>query len=252
MEDILENIKENFNNHVFLSEKRKNVYQLFLPIFHEDGDMVDIFIQPEENNNYKLCDCGMTLQRLSYSYDIDTPNKEAILDKIITENGLTEENGNICLTTTPDTIYTDIMHITHAFTKIGSMRYFKRAVIEHLFFEQLTKFVIEDLAEYNPKTEVQPLSNRDDLEADFEFRPNGLPVYMFGVKDAFKARLATIAILEFQKANLDFRNIVVHENFDLLPKKDRSRLTNACEKQFTTLEEFKLSARDYLGRMKHS
>lgn len=251
MENILKRIEHEFNNRVSVKQKRPGIFQLHLPLYHEDGDMIDLFITSKGNEQYSLCDYGMTLQRLAYSYDIDTENKEAILQKIILENGLYEEDGNICLKTKPDTIHTDIMHITQAYAKIGSMRYFKREVIENLFYEILDEFITVELQEFNPKTKVFPIPDRDDLEADYSFSPNGHPIYLFGVKDVARARLATISCLEYQKANLNFRGWVVNENFEALPKKDRTRLTNTCDKQFTSLDEFKASAKIFLEREKH-
>ncbi|MFI5453637.1 DUF1828 domain-containing protein [Pedobacter sp. UC225_61] len=248
MEKILNHIKSDFNDRVSIQQKRPGIFQLYLPIYHEDGDMVDLFLNTNGNGSYSLCDYGLTLQRLSYSYDIDTENKESILQRIISENGLNEENGNICLNTSSETIFTDIMHITQAYAKIGSMRYFKKEVVENLFYEILDEFIGKELKEFNPKSKVLPIPERDDLEADYSFSPNGHPVYLFGVKDASKARLATISCLEYQKANLNFRGWVVNEDFEKLPRKDRSRLTNTCDKQFTSLEDFKSSAKVFLER----
>ena len=250
MEKIIKQIEQEFNNRISVKQKRPGIYQLNIPIYHEDGDMIDLFITSKGNNEYTLCDYGLTLQRLAYTYDIDTENKEAILQKIILENDLSEEDGNICLKTKSDTLYTDIMHITQAYAKIGSMRYFKREVIENLFYEILDEFVISELQEFNPKLKVLPIPNRDDLEADYSFSPSGHPIYLFGVKDVAQARLATISCLEYQRANLNFRGWVVNEDFEKLPKKDRSRLTNTCDKQFTSLEEFKTSAKLFLEREK--
>jgi len=248
MEDILTYIKSDFNGRVSIKEKRPGIYQLLLPIYHEDGDMVDLFIKQKDKNKYTLCDFGLTLQRLSYTYDIDTENKESILQRILAENSLLEEEGNICLDTNPETIYTDIMHITQAYAKIGSMRYFKREVIENLFYEMLDEFIVKELQEFKPQKKVLPIPNRDDLEADYSFSPNGHPVYLFGVKDVAKARLATISCLEYRMQKLNFRGWVVNEDFEKLPKKDRSRLTNTIDKQFTSFDEFKVNAVEFLER----
>ena len=250
MNEILENIKTYFNKRVSVKEKRPGIYQLFIPIYHEDGDMIDLFIVPKENGKYELCDFGLTLMRLSYSYEIDTENKEKIFQKILNENSLVEDNGNIKFETKPETIFTDIMHTTQAFAKIGSMRYFKREVIESLFYEILDEFIENELQDYKPQKSVYPLPNRDDLEVDYQFSPNGYPVYLFGVKDNLKARLATISCLEYLRANLKFRSLIVHEDFEKLSKKDRSRLTNACDKQFTSLDQFKSHAKEFLDREK--
>jgi hypothetical protein len=247
MEEILNHIKDAFNSKVSIQQKRPDIYQLMLPLLHEDGDMIDLFLVPQ-GNKYMLCDYGQTLMRLSYEYDIDTPNKEAILQKIIKENSLHEEDGNICMETTNATIFQDIMHITQAYAKIGSMRYFKREIVESLFLESLTEFIESELKEFKPQKNILPIPDRDDLDVDFQFVPNGHPVYLFAVKDSNKAKLATICCLEFQKVNLPFRGWVVNEDFEKLPKKDRTRLTNVCDKQFTSFEEFKTSARIFLER----
>lgn len=248
MQEILDHIKQDFNGRVNIKKKRPDIYQLLVPIFHEDGDMIDLFITPVGNNKYALCDYGLTLQRLSYSYDIDSENKEAILQKILAENSLSEQEGNICLETKPETLFSDIMHITQAYAKIGSMRYFKREVIESLFYEILDEFIDSELQEFKPQKKVLPIPNRTDLEVDYSFTPNGHDVYLFGVKDGNKAKLATISMLEFQKANLDFRGWVVNDNFEKLPKNDKIRLTNTCDKQFTSLDEFQESVKSFLQR----
>ena len=61
-------------------------------------------------------------------------------------------------------------------------------------------------------------------------------------------RLATISCLEFQLKNLRFRSMVVHEDFDEIGRKDKIRLTSACDKQFTSLDDFKENAKQYLER----
>ena len=59
-----------------------------------------------------------------------------------------------------------------------------------------------------------------------------------GLADETKARLVTISCLELQKAKLPFRSMVVHEDFEALPRKDRQRITSAADKQFPTLDDF--------------
>lgn len=250
MEAILDYIKKDFNGRVAIKEKRPNIYQLLLPIYHEDGDMIDLFITPAGDNKFALCDYGLTLQRLSYSYDIDTENKEAILQKIVAENSLIEQDGNICLETKPETLYTDIMHITQAYAKIGSMRYFKREVIESLFADILDEFIFSELKEFNPEKKPMPIPERDDLEADYAFHPNGKPVYLFGIKDVSRARLAAFTYQSYLNSNLKSYNCIVTEDIEKLGRKDRSRLLNASDKVFPTLDDFKSSSKQFLDKLR--
>jgi hypothetical protein len=248
MTKILEHINSNFSGRLKTKEKRRGVTQLYLPVYHEDGDMVDLFIREENNEEFTLSDYGMTIMRLSYEYEIDTENKERIFNKMLSEHGLKENDGSIEMSTSFETIYQDIMHFTHALAKIGSMQYFKREVIESLFYEQLDEYISTELQSYNPQKDVTPMEGRDEYQVDYEIRPNGTPHYLFAVKDASKARLATISCLEFMRNKLSYRSVVVHEAFENLPKKDQLRLTNACDKQFTSLNEFREHGLEYFSR----
>ncbi len=91
--DYLDTVRKQFNNRVAFHEKKKGIFQLFAPFYHEDGDMYDIFVEPAPASNEKarVCDHGLTLMKLSYVFDIDTQNKEKIFQRIISENGLSEE-----------------------------------------------------------------------------------------------------------------------------------------------------------------
>ncbi len=248
-EEIMNILKSQFNGRIKISEKRPGVWQLFLPFFHEDGDMIETYIQKAESR-WKICDHAMAVMRLSYSYEIDTENKEKIFQKILAENGLKEENGDIFVYADSENLYPTLLQFVQGIGKVSSMRYFKREVIESLFFDQLEEFIFSSLQSYKPQKKGLPIANRDDLEVDFQFNPNGYPVYLFGVKDIAKARLAAICCHEYQKQIPKFRSYVVHEDFDKFPRKDVTRLTSACDKQFVSLDDFRENAVKSLEREK--
>jgi len=248
--DYLELLRSQFNNRINLREKRPNILQLEAPLYHEDGDMIDIFIEvPRNGGNIRICDFGMTLMRLSYSFDIDTPNKERIFNRILSENQVSETDGNLCIETTPDGLYPSILQFAQVVGKVSNMQLYKREVVQSLFYEILQEFVEDGLGVYAPAPNVFPIPERDDLEVDWQFSlPSNKLVYMFGAKDSAKARLITISCLEFQKHNLPFTSMVVHEDFENLPKKDRSRITSAVDKQFISLDDFRENGAGYLER----
>jgi hypothetical protein len=243
-------LKEQFNNQVSFREKRPGVQQLVAPLFHEDGDMVDIFLEPANGaqEDIRICDHGMTLMRLSYQFDIDTPNKERIFQNILSEHRVSEEKGNLFLDAKPESLYPSVLQFAQAVAKVANMQHFKREVIQSLFYELLTEFIEETLKKYSPRPKVLPISERDDLEVDFEFSIKPRPVYLFGVRDSAKARLTTISCLEFQRAKVPFKSFVVHEDFENLGRKDRSRITSAADKQFISLDDFKANAEQVLER----
>ena len=250
----IEVLRAQFGEFVRLEEKRPNVQQVVAPLYHEDGDMMDLFLDLPKNadllvgQRIRLSDHGMTLMRLSYTFNLDTPNKERIFHRILLENGVSEEEGELYMETNAESLYPALMQFSQAIGKVCNMRLFRRETLESLFEEMLQEFILEKLASYQPTQSVCPIPNRDDLEVDWQFKPNGTPLYLFGVKDNASARLATISCLEFQLKNLRFRSMVVHEDFDKIGRKDKTRLTSACDKQFTSLDDFKENAKQYLER----
>lgn len=241
--NYLDLLKAQFNNRIAFREKRPGVLQLVAPLYHEDGDMVDIFLQEsKDRGTIRISDFGMTIMRLSYSFDIDTPNKERIFYRILGENQVSEENGSLFIETRPESLYPAILQFAQTIAKVSNMRLYKREVVQSLFYEILEEIIQEKLRPYNPQPGVFPLPERDDLEVDYLFDISPHPIYLFGVKDSAKARLATICCLEFQRAKIKFKGFVVHEDFDGLNKKDRNRITSAVDKQFISLDDFRANA----------
>lgn len=251
-QNILYNqLREQFGERFRLTVKRPNIYQVRLPLYHEDGDMLEIYLEnaPDASDKVRVTDYAMTLMRLSYDYEIDTENKERIFQQIVSQNGLQEEDGSIYLDTPVQELYPALMQFAQTVNKVGSMRYFGREVVKSLFYEQVDEFIMTQLRQFKPVKEVSPIPERPELEADYAFYPaGGRAIYLYAIKDASKAKVATINCLEFERAGLSFGSMAVHQDFDTLPKRDRSFLTNACDKQFTTLPEFKAHSTRYLHR----
>lgn len=251
---VIDMLRGQFGDFVRIEEKRPNIQQVYAPLYHEDGDMMDIFLDlPKDadlssGQRVRLSDHGLTLMRLSYTFDLDTPNKEKIFNRILLETGVNEEKGEIFLDTDSESLYPSLMQFSQAIGKICNMRLFRRETISSLFEELLAEFIQEKLARYQPVQSVFPIPERDDLEVDWQFKPNGTPLFLFGVKDISRARLATISCLEFQRNSLSFRSIVVHEDFEKISRKDKTRLTSASDKQFTSLDDFKQNAEQYFSR----
>jgi hypothetical protein len=248
--NYLDLLKEQFSHHVAFRERRPGVLQLLAPLYHEDGDMMEIYLEPRNGGEerVRVCDHGMTLMRLSYSFDLDTPNKERIFQKILAENQVSEENGNLFVEARPGSLYPAILQFAQTVAKVSNMQLYKREVIHSLFYELLADFIEQSLARYHPRPGVFPIPSRDDLEVDFEFDIKPRPIFLFAVRDPAKARLAAISCLEFQRAKLSFKSFVVHEDFEALGKKDRSRITSAADKQFISLDDFKDNAEQVLER----
>lgn len=249
MKEYLDAIKRQFNDRIRFVEKRPGIFQLIAPFYHEDGDMLEIYLEGiEGNGKIMISDHGMTIMRLSYEYDIDTPNKRRIFEKMLTENRLLENEGRLYLEADLEVLYPSILQFAQAVGKVSNMKLYKREVIKSLFYELLDEFINEQLVRYQPEPKVLPIPERDDLEVDYCFNGSPRPLYLFGVKDDTKARLTTISCLEFHRAGIPFKSVAVHEDFEGLSKKDRKRITSALDKQFVDLDDFKTHGEHYFER----
>jgi hypothetical protein len=247
--EYLARIRDEFNNRVRFAQKRPGLYQLVAPFYHEDGDMYDIFIEDTPADHpVRLTDKGLTLMRLSYSYEIDTPNKERIFHQILREHGVQNDDGELFIVTSHDRTYQTIMRFTRAITAITNMALYRREVVRSLFYEMFAEFVRSGLTQFEPVGPYLPLADRDDLEVNFMIPSRHKPIFLFGSKDDSKAKLIAISCLEFLRNDVSFRSVVVHENFESLTSRDRKIITNVVDKQFTDLDDFQKMGPEYLLR----
>ena len=108
-----------------LYERRPGNFQLIAPIMHEDGDMVEVYLQdsPKGDGYVRVCDFGLTLMRLSYSFDVSTPTRQRIFESIIINNGVSNDGGNLYLDTHLDKLYESVLQFAGCAQKVCNMRY---------------------------------------------------------------------------------------------------------------------------------
>jgi len=242
----LDDLKEKFNNRIEFKEKRPGILQVYVPIYREDGDMYDIFIEKSQQNGLiKICDHGLNLMRLSYDYEIDTDKKEEVFHKILNQNQLIEDEGNIYIETDSENLYSAFMQYIQGVSKISSMQYFKKEVIRDMFYENLKDYIHETYEKYNVQDKYYPIEEKTEYEVDYLFDVKPYPVYVFAIKENIKAKNVAISCRQFLLENLNFKSVVVYENMESISKLDIKRVTSAVDKQFPSLQDFKDNSNPY-------
>lgn len=232
-------------------ERRPGKHQLIIPIRHEDGDMVDIYLtdSPKGEGWARICDFGMTLMRLSYTYDINTPARQRIFDGILINNGVQNDGGNLYLDARLDMLYEGVLQFSGCVQKVCNMRFWSRETIRSAFYDDLKAYVLSDLERFSPAEAVTPIEDYPAASVDWALRHNDRAFYVFGVRGNNKANRTTIALLEFQKAKLPFTSLVVHEDMDGLGRNERLYLTKNADHQYPALGDFKERAPDDIARL---
>ena len=229
-------------------ERRPGDYQLIVPIIHEDGDMVDIYLQesPLGEGHIRVCDFGLTLMRLSYTLNM-TDARMRILESILINNRVENSNGNLYLDAPISLLYQSILQFAGCVQKVCNTRYWSREAVRSAFYDDLRDYVTTGLSDFYPSPNLSPLNNYP-ISVDWSLTHNGRNLYVFGVGGNDKAKVVAIALLEFQKARLPFVSLVVHEDMEELGRKERLYLTTNADTQYPVLDDFKERAVDDIHR----
>jgi len=236
-------------DNISFREKRTGLYKVIVPFFYEDGDMYDIFIEESPINSglIRISDYGLSLMKLSYSFDFDTDNKRETLKNIISQNRAHVDDGSIWIDVNPSQFQIGIYQFAQVITKISNMEIISRENIKSFFNEFLGEFISEQLSKiYNVIPNYAPMDNTD-LVVDYKIEAPK-PIFLFGVNDNTKASKVVISCLNFQTKNLPFRSLIVHEDLEKLSKFNQKQITNAADKQFYTLDDFKEGGNKYIDR----
>ena len=208
--------------------------------------MINIFIQQIGTDNFRICDYGKSLMRLSYVFEIDTTNKEQILENIVRENYAAIEDGNIYIDVKFDQLYNGIMQFSQVIAKVTNIEIINRANVSNLFYDYLKSYIYEKFREFSPIEDYYPITDNAELKVDYCLAASKKPFFVFGVKDDTKASKVIIICLQLQKLKTEFRSIIVHENMEALTKFNRSQLTDIADKQFSSFDSFKTRGIEYI------
>lgn len=237
---VQESLRRSLGAGLDIYERRSGTFQLIVPIRHEDGDMIDIYLQdgPQGDGHIRICDFGMTLMRLSYTLDLNTPTRQRIFDSILMNNGVTNDDGNLYLDTPTGLLYESILQFAGCAQKVCNMRYWNRENIRSAFYDDLEDYITTDLTRFSPVPNLSPLADYP-ISVDWSLTYNSRDFYLFGVRGNDKAKSVAISLLECQQAQLPFISLVVHEDIEELGKKERLYLTKNADAQYPLLNDFR-------------
>lgn len=241
---------EQFGKNIHLETLDEFTYRLYLPVFHEDGDMLSIYISKDPaSDEFIIHDFGNTLMRLSYTFDLKSNHKQEILDNIVKSSFGYFDDDELLLKTHNQNLAQTVLQYTQLVSKVSNMDILRRETIRSLFYEELNEYVESSFSNFSPTPHYAPIQNRTDLVVDWSFTIKDKPLFLYGVKDNNKAKEVTICCLEFWKASLPFSSIIIYEDFYSIGKNEQTRLTNVADKQFITFDDFKSEGINYFERL---
>ena len=206
-----------------------------------DGDRFPIHLSQTASGGLRLSDQGHTLMHAGYEHDVDAfmdGARGALLERIMGETGLTWEQGAFCLETAPERLSENLFSFGQALTRVYDLTLLSRAHIRSAFYEDLKQSLLELVDESRIHQDYRPEApNSEAYLVDFMLEgKNGIPLFLYGIPNRDKARLATIMLVHFHRHRVKFESLLVFDDQTEIPRTDLARLSDVGGEMVSTLE----------------
>lgn len=121
--NISDNIQLQIGKNISLEEVEPNIYRVYAPFFHEDGDMYSIYIQNYADGKHVcLRDFGNTLRRVSYTFDINSESKQNLLNNIAVSNLGSIVDEEVIIETDIDRLTESLFQYSQLVSKLSNIK----------------------------------------------------------------------------------------------------------------------------------
>lgn len=228
---------------VKLHKRSNGMVMLHTPFTFPDGDQYALYLTETSTGGIRVSDGGTTLIQLSYETE---PNKffegtrNVLFEQVVNEQGVhfDNETGQFYVEATAANLSQAVFRLGQTMTRIYDLTFLNRSRVVSTFYEDLKQQLLSILPE--PKVHenyiVPSLVNANNYPVDFCFEgKGGLPVFLFGIPNKDKARLATMFLQHYLLNNVEFDSLLVFHNQEEMPRQDLSRLSNVGGEQIASL-----------------
>lgn len=236
---IVSDFRTKVCDQVQLAQEGMDRYRVFTPFLFEDGDHLAIVLH-RENAGWILSDEGHTYMHLTYDLeekDFQKGTRQKIITNALSVFKVEDRDGELMLAIQEDHYGDSLFSFTQALLRITDVSYLSRERVRSTFMEDFRAFISETVPEHrrffdwhDPRQDPQGMYKVD-------CRVNGMerPLFVFALPGDDKVRDATISLLQFEKMGLSLRSMAVFEDQESVNRKVLARLSDVCEKQFSSL-----------------
>jgi len=180
--------------------------------------------------------------RLSYENDLArllTGAREKLFQGALEENGLQEDDGELFTHVPADSLLQGLFALGQGVTRIEDLGLWTKNRVENTFADDLKAVLIEAAGADNVEEghKVPNLPGAENYPVDFCIHTPAWPLYVFGVTNKDKARLATIILQHLTVNTPKFNSMIVCSDMDSLPKSDLKRLLVAANDCVPSIDE---------------
>ena len=220
---------------------RENLFRVATPFAFPDGDSYSLYLQQLPSGGLRISDAGTTLMHLSYENDIDKfrdGSRGRLLQQILSESELNEDDGQFFIDSSVADLGSSLFRFGQALTRVHDLSFLNRLRSESTFYGDLRetlRSIVSD-EQLHEGYVVPDVPRAIDYPVDYLIAGADTPLYLFGVPNRDKARLATIILQHLIGSGKEFNSMIVFQDMGQLPRADVSRLTNAANDQIDSLD----------------
>jgi hypothetical protein len=216
---------------VRLRQTQHGHLQIVTPFTFTDGDTFQVYVEETSAGGIRLTDYGHTMMHLSYDNDLGKfreGTRGKLFDQVLAGSGLREEQGQLVLDSSLDSLGGSVLRYGQALTRVYDLTFLNRARVASTFYDDLKESIYRLVGAEKIQADYV-LSNQaeaDSYPIDFRIEGKRAPLFLFGIATRDKARLVTIILEHWLRANVEFDSLLVFADQQEIPRGDLARLSN--------------------------
>lgn len=224
-----------------------------LPTRDRDGDGFSIYLQGIPAG-FRLSDGASTIMRLSYEHDIDSilkGNRGRLFDLILSESGITEDNGELYKEISADSLVHELFDFTRGLSRLSDLSLWTQHRTTSTFYEDLKAAIYSSVPSNVDVSEnyiVPGIPQSENYPVDFYIHAKK-PLYVMGAGNPSQLKLATIVLQHLTIHADNFDSMVVLSERRSMPEKDIDRLMSAANDIVPSIDDLATIKKKILHRI---